>query len=140
VLDEHLLDGGVGEIGIDAAPGELRKVGKRLDETPVCFALLFDDFDEAAGEFGNAVPKLADGALPFGVRGRCVAEEGVESVNEGLRLGEVGVEGKGVVLEQEGAARGLEEDVVAGGSRGRTSCGLPSEDRRGCLWLPKTRG
>src|ERR1017187_1302785 len=28
--------------------------------------------------------------------------------------GEVGVEGEGVVLEQKGAARGLEEDVIAG--------------------------
>jgi hypothetical protein len=72
VLDEHFLDGGVGEIGIDAAPGELRKVGKRLDEAPVGFALLFDDLNQAAGEFGDAVLKLADGALPFGVGGRYV--------------------------------------------------------------------
>src|ERR1017187_10686770 len=38
VLDEHFLDGGISEIGIDGAPGEFRKVGKRFDETPISLA------------------------------------------------------------------------------------------------------
>src|ERR1017187_7352885 len=127
VLDEHFLDGGISEIGIDGAPGEFRKVGKRFDETPISLALPLDDFNQAAGEFGHAVLKLGDGALPFGVGGRRVAEEGVERVNEGGRLGKVGVEGHAVVLEGEGAARGWEEDVVAGGAEGEF---LRSEERR----------
>jgi hypothetical protein len=55
-------------------------------------------------------------------------------------VGEVGVEGEGVVLEQEGAARGLEQDVVARVAKVGLLGGLPWASRRGCLWLPKSRG
>ena len=110
--DEHLLDGGVRDVWTGGA----------------------------GGEFGHAVLKLADGALPFGVGGRYVAEEGVERVNEGRRSGEVGVEGEGIILEQEGAARGLDQDVVAGVAEGEFLAGFLGEIVVAVFGFPEAMG
>src|ERR1017187_2040050 len=71
---------------------------------------------------------------------RCVAEEGVESVNEGLRLGEVGVECEGVVLEQESAARALEQNVVAGVAEVELLAGFLGEIVMAVFGFPKPVG
>src|ERR1039458_7499547 len=54
--------------------------------------------------------------------------------------GEVGVEGEGVVLEQEGAARGLEEDVVAGIAKGEILAGFLREGVAHVFGFPKAVG
>src|ERR1039458_5690837 len=54
--------------------------------------------------------------------------------------GEVGVEGEGVVLEQEGAARRLEEDVVAGVTKGELLAGFLGEIVAAVFSFPKPMG
>ena len=57
--------------------------------------------------------ELRDRLLPGGVLLRAVGEEGLQRLNQGRGVGQVGVKDQTPVLPQDGALRRLEKDVVA---------------------------
>ena len=114
VLDEHLFDGFVFEVGIDGLAAEVGEGGKALDEGALVFALVLDQLHCAAGDVGDALGELAYGAVPTVVVGLTPLKEEAEDFDEFLRVLDGVVEGDATVLEEQGAVGALEEDVGAG--------------------------
>ena len=118
MLDEHLADGVVGEVGIDGLAAEFGEGLEVLAEGGILLVLGFEDGGDAASEVGDLVGELGDGLFPVGDVGVAVVEEKVEDFDQVLGPGDVAVEGDAVVLIEDGAVGGLEEDVGQ-----RVSCG-----------------
>ena len=78
VLDEHLLDGIFGEVGIDGLAAERVEGVKALAEGAVALLFGLDEMLRSVGQLGDALLKLADGGFPFVVIGLAVGEELVE--------------------------------------------------------------
>src|SRR5262245_1710357 len=70
VLDDHLLDGFEGDVGIERAAAEGAEVFKGGDEFLVGLAFLFDEGFEARADLRDAFLEFGDGFFPFGNRGR----------------------------------------------------------------------
>ena len=92
VLDQHLLDGGFGEIGVDGLAAFVQKGGEGGGESLVGLALLLDQLGQALADVGDPVLELGDGLFPGGVFLGTVGEEGVEGLDEPGGVGEVVVE------------------------------------------------
>jgi hypothetical protein len=113
VLDDHLLDGGFGEIGIERGAAEAEEVVEGGDEFFITgLAFLDDELAEAGADFGDAFLEFIDGFFPFGDGGRGVAEEEIENVDEVFGLFEIGFVEAFALLVEDGAGGFLEEDVV----------------------------
>ena len=113
VLDEHFLDGGSGEIGIERLPAEGDEAVEGLGEDFVRLFLRADDRGHLPADLGQLVLELGDSFFPF-VKGRgLILEEAFEDGDEVVRFRDVEVERLFPVLHEHGACRGLEEDVVA---------------------------
>jgi hypothetical protein len=114
MLDEHLADGVVGEVGVDGLAAELGEGLEVFAVGGVLRVLGFEDFGYAVGEVGDFFGELEDGLFPVDLVGLAVLEEELEDFDEVIRPGEVAVEGDAVVLVEDGAVGGLEEDVGEG--------------------------
>ena len=75
MLDEHVLNGGVGEVWIDRLAAEIGEGLEVLAEGGVALVLVGEDFVYAGGEFGNFGGELGDSILPVGDVGLLVFEE-----------------------------------------------------------------
>ena len=113
VLDQHLLDRGLGQVWVDRLAALVEKAGERGRENTVVLPFLLDQFGQPLADVGHPVLELGDGLLPGGVLLRAVGKEGVEGFDELGGVGEVVVEDHAPVLPQNRPFRRLEEDVVA---------------------------
>lgn len=113
VLNEHALDGFFGKIGIDGLAAESIEIIEAADKGGILAAFVVDGFLDGGREFGDALGKIADGGFPFGDVGRLVVEELVDDVDQRIGTGDFFVEDAGSALIEDGAFRGLENDVVA---------------------------
>ena len=131
VLDEHLLDGLVFEVGVDGLAAEVGEGGETLDKFALVPALVFDELHCALGDVGDALGEFGDGAVPIFVVGLAPLEEEAEHFDEFFRLLDGVVECDAAILEEEGrwgAGRGC----WSGDSRPRTSS---SSRLRGSLFV-----
>ena len=76
VLDQHLLDGGLGEIGVDGLTALVEKAGESGGESPVGLPFLLDQIGQALTDVGDPVLEVGDGFFPGGVFLGAVGEEG----------------------------------------------------------------
>ena len=113
MLNQHLLDRGLGQVGIDRLAAFFKELGEGGDKAAIGLPLILDQLRQAAPDVGHFVFELGDCLLPGGVLLRAVAEEGLERLDQLGRFGQVGVQRQALVLPEDGALRRLEEDVVA---------------------------
>lgn len=117
MLDEHLIDVGFGEFGVERGAADGDEFGESGLEGRVLLVGFVDVFAQGLGEVGNAAFELVHGALEFALVGVVVGEEAVEEVGEVRGVAEGEFAGFGAVLiENRGA--GVFEDGVAGGVAG----------------------
>ena len=114
VLDQHLLDSGFGEVGVDRLTAFLMEGGKGSGKLTVRAPFLFDQFCQAVPKRGHPIFELCNCFFPFGILLRAVGKEGFEGMYQLCRIGQIGIERLLIVLPKDGAVWGLEEDVVAG--------------------------
>jgi hypothetical protein len=137
VLDEHLLDGEVGEVGVDRLAAEVGEGLELFTEVGVLLVLGFEDFSDASGEVRDLLGELEDGFFPIDFVGQAMLEEVLEDFDEVFGFGKVAVEGDTVVLVEDGAVGGLEEDVGEGVAPGYFGFDLFLEVVGGVLGLPE---
>src|SRR5208337_128997 len=82
MLDDHLLHGGVRQVGVEGLAAELGEVVKCLDKALVGEMFPPDQFQECGGVLRQLIFELIDRSLPFLKMGRLVGEEGLEGFNE----------------------------------------------------------
>ena len=63
VLDQHLIDGGLRDVRVEARLAELEEVGERLLELRVVPVGLLDLLGQRLGQVGDALLELLDGLL-----------------------------------------------------------------------------
>ena len=114
VLDEHLLDGGVGEARVDGLAAKFGEGGEAGAELRVFLVLGFENFGDAFGEFGSFFGELGDGYIPVDLVGLAVFEEESEDFDEGFGGVDWTVEGLEGALIEDGMVGRLEEDVGEG--------------------------
>ena len=112
MLDNHLLDGFDGDVGIERAAAKGTEIFKRGDKLLVGLALFFDERFKARADLRDAVAEFADGFFPFGNGGRRVFEKELENVDEVFGFREVGAIDALALLIKNRAARFLKENVV----------------------------
>ena len=88
--------------------------GKGSGKLPVRAPFLFDQPCQAFPKRGHPFPELCNRLLPFRVFQWPMGKEGFEGMYQLRRVSQVGIKGLLIVLPQDGAVWGLEEDVVAG--------------------------
>jgi hypothetical protein len=113
MLDEHLFDGFVFEVGVDGFSAEVGEGGEAFDEDLVCLALRFDECHCSSRDLGNALGEFADGAVPVFLMGLAIFKERTEDVNEFDGIDDFAVELDVSVLDEKGVGGGLEGDVGA---------------------------
>ena len=114
MLDQHLLNGGFGEIGIDRLTAFRMKILKRGGKVGVDIPFILDQGCQAASECRHFVFELCNRLLPFGVFLRTVGKEGFENPYQLHWVIQIDIKRLLTVLPKDGALRGLEKDVVAG--------------------------
>ena len=114
MLDDHLLHGGVGEVGVEGLAAEPGEVVKGLNEARVGKILPADQFQEGGGVLRQSIFELGHGLLPFLKMGRLIIEEGFEGLNQRFRAGDILIKILPAILVNDGPMRGLEENVVTG--------------------------
>jgi len=87
------------------------EVRKRLAESRRVLTFGLDERLQFRAKFGDGILKSIDSGIPFGEVLLGVSEEGLEQVDEILSLGDVQIEDKCAVLIEDGAMRGLEDDI-----------------------------
>jgi hypothetical protein len=103
MLDEHLADGVVGEVGIDGLAAEFGEGLEVLAEGGILLVFGFEDGSDAASEVGNLVGELGDGLFPVRNVGVAIVEKKLENFDQVFGLGEVAVERDAVVLIEDGS-------------------------------------
>ena len=78
MLDEHVLDGGIGEVGIDGLAAEVGEGLEVFAEGGVALVLGGEDFVDAVGEVRDFGGELGDRVFPVGDVGLLVVEEELE--------------------------------------------------------------
>jgi len=102
VLDEHLFDGVIFEVGVDGFAADIGEGGEALDESLVGFALGRDELHGSGGYVGDFDGELADCIFPFLDVGLAVFEEISKDFDELFRGGDVVVECDDAVLVESG--------------------------------------
>ena len=97
VLDEHLLDGGVGEVGVDGLAAEVGEGLELCAEVGVLLVLGVEDGGDPEGEVGDLFRELEDGLFPVDLVGLAVVEEELQDFDEAFGLDQIAVEGDAVV-------------------------------------------
>jgi hypothetical protein len=82
MLDEHLADGVVGEVGVDGLAAEGGEGLEVLAEGGILLVFGFEDGGYATGEVGDFLGELGDGLFPVGDVGEFVTEEAFEDFDE----------------------------------------------------------
>ena len=75
MLDEHLLDGGDGEIGIERLPAERNETLESFGELRVLLFFATDDVGHLLADLGEAILELGDGLFPLVERRGLILEE-----------------------------------------------------------------
>ena len=114
MLREHTFDFCLGEVWVDCVSALLMEVRERLAEGRRVLTFGLDERLQFRAEFGDGILKGIDSGIPFGEILLGVGEEGLEQMDEVLPLGDVQIEDKCAVLVENGAMRGLEDDVFGG--------------------------
>lgn len=112
MLDEHVADGVVGEVGVDGLAAELGEGLEVLAEAGVAVVLGEEDGLDGSGEVFDLGGELIDGILPVGDVGLLVFEEESEDFDQLFGVGDVVVEGDSRILVEDCAVGGLEESVA----------------------------
>jgi hypothetical protein len=81
VLDEHLADGVVVEVGVDGLAAERGEGMEVFAEGGILLVLGFEDGGDAAGEVGDLVGELGDVFFPVGNVGIAVVEKELECLD-----------------------------------------------------------
>ena len=113
VLDQHLLDRGLGQVWVDRLAAFVQKLGEGGGEAAVALPLLPDQLRQAVPDVGHPLLELGDRLLPRRVLLRAVAEEHLQRLDQLRRVRQVGVQRQPPVLPQQRPLRRLEENVVA---------------------------
>ena len=90
-----------------------RKPAKAVVKAGLPLPLPLDQLGQALADVGHPLLELGDGLFPGCVGRRAIAEKALQRLDEPGRFGQVDVQGQTPVLPEDGALRGLEEDVVA---------------------------
>ena len=114
VLNQHLLDSGFGEIGVDRLTTFLMEGSKGGGKFPVRPPFLFDQCCQTLSKRGHSVFEMRHRLLPLGVFLRTMGKEGFESMYQLRRVDQIRVKHAPIVLPEDSPVWGLEEDVVAG--------------------------
>lgn len=93
MLDEHLADGVVGEVGVDGLAAERCEGVEVFAEGGVAGVLAFKDGGDAASEVGDFLGELEDGIFPVDFVGLSMLEEELKDLNEGFGLVDGSIEG-----------------------------------------------
>ena len=118
VLQEHLADVGLGIGGADAAVAEFEELGHARAVGGVAGLGVGDGLTQVLKYVGEVGLELLLGLAELLDLGEFVIEEGADGAVQFAGAGHVRPHGLGAVLEEDGAEGVLEDDVVAGGSRG----------------------
>ncbi|HLX63751.1 MAG TPA: hypothetical protein VKX17_20945 [Planctomycetota bacterium] len=112
VLDEHFIDGGLADVGIERGLAEREEGGEGFLEFAIRCVGVGDEVLKAAREFGDARAEIFDGVGELFDFGFGVAVEFVEQVGELLRVLQIDAQDFVFVLNQDGFAGVFEDDVV----------------------------
>jgi len=85
VLDEHLFDGLIFEVGVDGLAAKLGEGVETFDEGRVGFALVRDEGHGAFGNVGDSAGELAGGLVPAFVKRLVPFKEKTQHVYRGFR-------------------------------------------------------
>ena len=119
VLREHPFHLCLGEIRVNRVSALLMEVRERLSEFGGILAFGLNECLQFRAEFGDGILECVDGIIPLGKILLRVGEEGFKELDEIARFRDVQVEDKRAVLVEDGAMRGLEDDVFRGVARGK---------------------
>ena len=114
VLDDHLLDGLDGDVGIERAAAEGTEIFKRGDEFLVGLAFLFDEGFQACANLRDFVFEFLDGLFPFRDGGRGEFQKQGEDFDKVVGFGQVGFPKPFAVLVKHGAVGLPEKNVLLG--------------------------
>ncbi|HVO63259.1 MAG TPA: hypothetical protein VMT53_20195 [Terriglobales bacterium] len=105
VLHQHALDGFRRKIWIDGLLAQRIELFEAAHESRVSFPLFFDDLEDRAGQFGNALGEFVDRFFPFLDERGAVVEKLVDDLDEIVRSGYVFVRNScsGLVVARSGA-------------------------------------
>src|SRR5207249_4046832 len=92
---------------------ECVEIFEASDESRIAFLLLVNSLGNGGGEFKNALGEITDSFFPLLDVGSLVIKELVDDGNQGLGADNVVVENARAALIEDGALRGLKDDVVA---------------------------
>ncbi len=137
VLDEHLFDGLLREVRIDRLAAQVVEPAERFAETLVRPALFLNQLGQRAAELRYLRLKVLDRLLPLLVGRRLVLEKERERPDQLFGVRQVGVQDFTVVLPEDGAHRGLKENVARGVSGLKLLLHLAGQIVVGVLGLPE---
>ena len=113
MLDQHLLDRGLGQVRVDRLAAFVQKFGERGGEGAVAFPLLLDQLGQALPDVRDPVLELGDGLLPRRILLRPVTEEHLQRLDQLPRVRQIRVQRQPPVLPQHRPPRRLKQDIVA---------------------------
>ena len=91
MLDEHLLNGGFGEVWVDRLTAKLVKLGKSVGKRRCVQPCVPDVFSQAFTQFGHFFSELDDCPLPFVIFCCMVGKEGIENLYQLGWVGQIGI-------------------------------------------------
>ena len=102
VLDDHLLDGLDGNVGIERASAEGAEIFKRGDELPVGLALVFDELAKLAPICGTSSLNSSTAFSHLAMAGGANSRNSVRILTRSAGLGQVGLVKTLAILEKHG--------------------------------------
>ena len=139
VLNEHLLDSGFGEIGVDGLTAFLVEIRKGHREPAVGLSLPLDQRRQPAHDVGHFVLELRDGLFPFGDLCRTIKKEGLERLDKAPLIGQIRVENGRVILPQDRPLGAFGTGCCLADSPPQTCVALRRRGRREYPLLPNSR-
>ena len=140
VLEQHLADVGVGDVGADGLAAEVQEEGGGVLVVGVAGLGVGDGLAEALQDGGEVGLELLAGLAELFDLGQLVVQEAADEAVELARAGHVDAHGLVAVLDEDGGLGVLEEDVVAGVAAVELGLDLGVEVVVGVLGLPVAAG